>query len=96
MNSVVPTPVLSTAPTEAVLVNRPKPWTQLQLFILKHELSDYPDKALVEQLIFDLCHGCTIGYNGPQIFSYLAKNLVSASQQPKVINATLAKECELR
>ena len=41
-----------------------------------------------------VCHGCSIGYNEPQ-FSYLAKNLVSASQQPKVIDSTLAKECEL-
>ena len=29
-------------------------------------------------------------------FSYLAKNLVSASQQPEVVDVTLAKECELR
>ena len=65
VNSVVPTTVLSTAPTEAVLVNKPKPWTPIRPFILKRELSDYPDKAFVEQLIYDLCHGCTIGYNGP-------------------------------
>ena len=94
VNSVVPTTVLSTAPTEAVLVNKPKPWTPIQPFILKRELSDYPDKAFVEQLIYDLCHGCTIGYNEPQ-FSYLAKNLASASQQPEVIDTTLAKKCEL-
>ena len=85
---------VSTAPIEAVLVNKPKPWTPIRPFILKRELSDYPDKAFVEQLIYDLCHGCTIGYNGPQ-FPYLAKNLVSASQQPEVIDTTLAKECEL-
>ena len=30
------------------------------------------------------------------IMDYLVKNLVSASQQPKVIDVTLAKECELR
>ena len=61
---------------------------------LKLDLSDYPDEAFVEQLIYDPCHGCTISYNGPQ-FSYLVKNLVSTSQQPKVIDATLAQECEL-
>ena len=66
VNSEVPTTALSTAPTEAVLINKPKPWTPIQLLILKRELSDYPDKAFVEQLIYDLCHGCTISYNGPQ------------------------------
>ena len=94
VNSVVPTTALSTAPTEAVLVNKPKPLTPLRLFILKHELSDYPDKAFVEQLIHDLCHSCAIGYNGP-LFSYLAKNLLSAFQQLKVINTTLAREYKL-
>ena len=77
VNSVVPTTALSTAPTEAVLVDKPKPWTPIRPFILKHELSDYPDKAFVEQLVYDLCQDCTIGYDGPQ-FSYLTKNLVSA------------------
>ena len=95
VNSVMPTTALSTAPAEAVLVKEPKPWTPIRPFILKCKLSDYPDKAFVEQLIYDLCHSCTIGYNGSQ-FSYLAKNLVSASQQPEVIDATLAQEYELR
>ena len=57
-------------------------------------MRDYPAKAYVERLIYDLCHGCTNGYNGPQ-FSYLATDLVSVSQQPEVIDTTLAKECEL-
>jgi len=41
-----------------------------------------------------LCHGCSIGYTGPQ-FSYHANNLVSAYQHPTVIDATLEKECQL-
>ena len=94
VNSVLPTTMLSTVLTEAVLVNKPKPWTAIWLFILKRELSDYLDKAFVEQQIYDLCHGCTIGYNGPQ-FSHLAKNLASAFHQLEVIDSTLAKECKL-
>ena len=53
-NSVVPATALSTALTEAVLVNKSKPRTPIRSFILKHKLSDYPDKAFVEQLIYDL------------------------------------------
>ena len=51
---------------------------------------DHPDKAFVRQLIHDLQHGCMIGYNGPQ-FANLAKNLLSAYQQPEVINTALKK-----
>ena len=50
-------------------------------------------KAFVRQLIHDLQHGCTIGYNGPQ-FANLAKNLPSAHQQPEVIDTALKKVCE--
>ena len=93
----MPTTVLRIyCPTEAVLVNRPKPWTTIQPFVLKHKLNNYPDKDFVEQLIYDICNGYTIGYNGPQFYSYLVKNLVSASQQLKVIDAALAKDCEFR
>ena len=46
------------------------------------------------KLIHDLGHGCSIGYTGPQ-FSCLANNLVSAYQQPEVIDNTLKKECEV-
>ena len=51
VNSVVPTTVLSIAPTEAVLVNKPKPWTPIQPFILKYKLSGYTDKVFIELLI---------------------------------------------
>ena len=64
MNTLVPAIALSTVPTEAVLLNKPKPWTPIQLHILKHNVSDYPNKAFVEQLTHDLCHGYTIGYTG--------------------------------
>ena len=70
-----------------------KPWTPIRPFILECELSNHPDKAFVKQLIYDLQHGCTIGYNGSQ-FANLAKNLTSAHQQPEVIDAALKKECE--
>ena len=88
------TTVLSTVPIGAALLNKPKPWTPIRSFILERELCNYPDKAFVTKLIHDLCHGCTIGYTGPQ-FSYLANNLVSAYQQPEVIDDTLKRECEL-
>ena len=56
---------------------KPQPWTPIRPFILERELSDHLDKAFVRQLIHNLQHGYTIGYNGPQ-FANLAKNLPSA------------------
>ena len=47
VNTLVPAIVLSTVPTEAVLLNKPKPWTPIQLFILKHDVSDYLTKLLL-------------------------------------------------
>ena len=91
---VGPATVPRTVPTGAALLNKPKPWTPVRSFILERELCNHPDKTFVKKLIYDLCHGCTIGYTGPQ-FSYLANNLLSAYQQPKVIDDTLKKECEL-
>ena len=72
---------------------RPLPWTPLRPLILEWELSNHPNKAFVKQLIYDLQHGCDIGYLGPQ-FAHLATNLAAASRQPKVIYAALLKECE--
>ena len=71
------------------------PWTPLRLFILEYELSYYSTltKSLLEELYYNLRHGCTIGYTGPQ-FTYLASNLQSAYQQPEVIDTTLKDECE--
>ena len=77
----------------ACLPNKPLPWTPIRPFILEWELSNYPDKAFVEQLIHDLLHGCSIGYSGPQ-FAHSAKNLASASQKPDEIDATLDRECK--
>ena len=73
---------------------KPTTWTPLRLFIFEHELSNHPDQAFVKQLINDLCHGCFIGYKGPQ-FSYSTNNLVSAYQHPTTINIILEKECQL-
>ena len=48
------------------LPTRPQPWTPIRSFLLKCELSFYPDKIFVRQLIDDLQLGCSIGYTGPQ------------------------------
>ena len=79
VTSVVPTTVPGTAQAKAALFNKPKSWTPIRPFILERKLSNHPNKAFVEELIHDLCYGCTIDYTGPQ-FSYLANNLVSANQ----------------
>ena len=81
-------------PTGIGPLSKPTPWTPLPPFVLERELSNHPDSAFVKQLINDLCHGYFIGYKGPQ-FSYCANNLVSAYQHPTIIDATLAKECQL-
>ena len=74
-------------------LTRPQPWSPIRPFVLERELSTYPDKVFVIQLVHDLQHGCSIGYTGPQ-FAHLAKNLPTAYQQPNVIDATLQRECE--
>ena len=56
------------------------------------ELTAYPEKAFVWQLIDNMQYGCSIGYTGPQ-FAHFPKNLPSAFQQPNVIDAALDKEC---
>ena len=72
---------------------RPQLWSPIQPFILEHELSFYPDKVFVRQLVHNLQHGCSVGYTGPQ-FAYLASNLSTAYQQLDVIGATLQRERE--
>ena len=94
VKSVAPAIVPASVPTKTVWLSKPTPWTPLQPFILERELSNHPDKAFVMRLINDLCHGCFIGYEGPQ-FSYCTNNLVSAYQYPTIIDATLEKECQL-
>ena len=94
MNFVGLTTVQRTVPTGAAALNKPKPWTPIRSFILERKLCYHLDKAFVKKLIDDLCHSCTIGYNGPQ-FSNAANNLISAYQQPKVIDEALKKECKM-
>ena len=94
VKSVAPVTAPASAPARTVWLPKPTPWTPLRPFILERELSNHPNKAFVKQLINDLCHGCLIGYKGPQ-FPYCATNLVSAFQHPEVIDATLEKECQL-
>ena len=92
---VAPTTQLEFAPKwqPLELPTKPQPWTPIRSFLLERELSSYPDKVFVRQLIHDLQFGCNIGYTGPQ-FAHLTNNLPSAHQQPKAIDATLKKECE--
>ena len=95
VKSVAPVTAPASAPAGTVWLTKPTPWTLLRPFILERELSNHPNKAFVKQLINDLCHGCLIGYKGPQ-FPYCATNLVSAFQHPEVIDATLEKETHPR
>jgi len=74
-------------------LSKPLPWTPIRPLILEWELSQHPNKALVEQLVHDLLHGCSIGYSGP-LFAHSANNLVSAFQKPDVIDASLQREYE--
>ena len=69
-----------------------QPWTPIRSFLLERDLRFHPNKIFVRQLIDNLQHGCSIDYTGPQ-FAYLEKNLLSAYQQPSVIDTTLQKEC---
>jgi len=73
----------------ACLPNKPLPWTPMQPFILEWKLSNYLDKALVEQLTAWLQHRLF----RTSICS-LSKNLASASQKPDKIDATLDRECK--
>ena len=75
------------------LPSKPRPWTPIPSFLCERELSSYPDKVFVKQLIHDLQLECNIGYTGLQ-FTHLVINLASAHQQPNAIDATLKKECE--
>jgi len=43
---------------------KPLPWTPMQPFILEHKLSNYPNKALVRQLIDNLQHSFAISFAG--------------------------------
>ena len=94
VKSVAPVTAPASAPAGTVWLPKRTPCTPLRPFILERELSNHPNKAFVKQLINYLCHGCLIGYKGPQ-FPYCATNLVSAFQHPEVIDATLEKECQL-
>ena len=55
--------------------------TPLHASTLINELAAHPDQNFVHELIHNIQHGCSIGYNGPQ-FAHCSKNLPSAYQQP--------------
>ena len=59
---------------------------------MKEELAAHPDQNFVHELIHNIQHGCSIGYNGPQ-FAHCSKNLPSAYQQPLILDNALAQEC---
>ena len=91
-----PTPPVDVTGSPIHLPNEPSgacAGSPLRPFIIERELSNYPDKAFVQQLISDLVHGCAIGYNGPQ-FSATAKHLSSALQHTDIIDGSLKKETE--
>ena len=94
-NTVVPITQLRTAPRQdpCGLPARPHPWSPIQSFVFECKLSSHPDKVFVKQLVYDLQHGCSNGYAGPQ-FAHLARNLPTAYQKPDVIDATLQRECK--
>ena len=66
--------------------------TPLHAFTLMDELATHPNQNFVHELIHNIQHGCSIGYNGPQ-FSHCSKNLPSAYQQPLILDNTLLQEC---
>ena len=54
-----------------------------------------PDHNFVHELIHNIQHDCSIGYNGPH-FSHCSKIPPSAYQQPLVLDNVLAQECNTR
>ena len=59
---------------------------------LINKLAAQPDQNFVHELIHNIQHGCSIGYNGPQ-FVHCSKNLPSAYQQPLILDNALTQEC---
>ena len=66
--------------------------TPLRPLILERELCTHPDNGFVRQLLHNITHGCSIGYNGPQ-FPHTARHLPSARLHPDIISQGIAKEC---
>ena len=66
--------------------------TPLHASTLINELAAHPGQNFVHELIHNIQHGCSIGYNGPQ-FAHCSKNLPSAYQQPLILDNALAQEC---
>ena len=64
----------------------------IQMLELEHELASHPDKGFVSQLLSNLRHGCSIGYEGPH-FPHPARHMPSAYIHAHIISASLAKEC---
>ena len=64
----------------------------IQTLKLERELASHPDKGFVSQLLSNLRHGCSIGYEGPH-FSHTAQHMPSAYVHAHIISASLAKEC---
>jgi len=66
--------------------------TPLRPLQLERELASHPDKGFVSQLLHNIRHGCSIGYEGPH-FPQVARHLPSARTHPHIITDALAKEC---
>ena len=68
------------------------PTTPIDVSLLEAELSAHPDKMWCSQLLHNLTHGATIGYQGPR-YTRITPNLASASLHPDIITAELEREC---
>ena len=67
--------------------------TPINIHNLHRELLSHPNQTYVQTLIYNLQHGCDIGYTGPH-FTHFSNNLASASQQPDKLDANIATECQ--
>ena len=68
--------------------------TPIDVNVLERELSQHPNRNFVNNLISGLRYRTHVGYTGPEK-SRVSRNLVSATQHPKVVSTNLAKEINL-
>ena len=72
----------------------PKVSTPINVAELQWKLCTHPDRNFVSSLLSALTYSARIGYLGPQR-ARVSRNLISASQHPKVVSANLDKEISL-
>ena len=69
------------------------PRTPINIYNLHRELLSHPDQTYVQAFIANLQRSCDIGYRGSQ-FAHISNNLTLASQQPDILEANIATECQ--